>query len=308
MQVLGSLRDDATREYVTCNRGSSTVNVEPLPSPSLAANTRPPCCLTIDRTMYKPEAGALDLEAVRLETVEAMKYALELSAGDTDAAVADSHPDRLRRWCRDLDRDLHCVARILDRVVEQVGEDRAQLVGVAVDEQPAAGERRRHSDHYGVGRQVMTEPARSRDTSPGERGDVDGRAVLEREPLAGYSGLEHLLDGLFAAARCRRASRDRTLAVARRRPRAPAAFRETSRIDAIGVLSSWVTALMNASCCVVATDLAHQEHGVDNDAGDDERKRQDPEHERQHPPRVDDDPADVEGDRRGDQDRRRARR
>ena len=49
-------------------------------------------------------------------------------------------------------------------------------------------------------------------------------------------------------------------------------------------------------------DLTHEEHRVNNDAGDDHRKRQDAEHERQHTPSVDENPADVEGDSRCDQD------
>ena len=53
---------------------------------------------------------------------------------------------------------------------------------------------------------------------------------------------------------------------------------------------------------LVAADLAHQEHGVDDDAGDDQREGEDAEDERQDAPPVDEDPADVEGDRGRDED------
>ena len=42
--------DDEDAAHVV-SRGSSSVNVAPRPSPSLCANTRPPCARAIDRTM-----------------------------------------------------------------------------------------------------------------------------------------------------------------------------------------------------------------------------------------------------------------
>ena len=42
--------DDQDSTHVV-SRGSSSVNVAPRPSPSLCANTRPPCARAIDRTM-----------------------------------------------------------------------------------------------------------------------------------------------------------------------------------------------------------------------------------------------------------------
>ena len=41
----------ATASASPAKRGSSTVNVAPWPSPSLCANTRPPCARAIERTM-----------------------------------------------------------------------------------------------------------------------------------------------------------------------------------------------------------------------------------------------------------------
>ena len=64
-QAVGEMRlvvhdEDAAHADLGCNatasaspakRGSSTVNVAPCPSPSLCANTRPPCARAMDRTM-----------------------------------------------------------------------------------------------------------------------------------------------------------------------------------------------------------------------------------------------------------------
>ena len=61
-------------------RGSSSVNVEPLSSPVLSANTRPPCALGDRAHDVEAEAGALDLRAARLEAVEAIEDAAELRA------------------------------------------------------------------------------------------------------------------------------------------------------------------------------------------------------------------------------------
>ena len=41
----------ATASASPAKRGSSTVNVAPRPSPSLWANTRPPCARAMERTM-----------------------------------------------------------------------------------------------------------------------------------------------------------------------------------------------------------------------------------------------------------------
>ena len=43
--------DDQDSAHQPEVRGSCSVNVAPRPSPSLCANTRPPCALAIDRTM-----------------------------------------------------------------------------------------------------------------------------------------------------------------------------------------------------------------------------------------------------------------
>jgi hypothetical protein len=53
---------------------------------------------------------------------------------------------------------------------------------------------------------------------------------------------------------------------------------------------------------IVAAQLAHQKHGVDDDAGDDEGEGEDTEDERKNAAAVDENPADVERDGRRNHD------
>ena len=79
------------------------------------------------------EPGALHFRSERLEAVEAVEDASELGARNADAGVPDANPRRVGRRARGLHGDQRRSARILHRVVEEVGDRRAQLVDVAVD-------------------------------------------------------------------------------------------------------------------------------------------------------------------------------
>ena len=128
-----------------------------------------------------------------------------------------------------------------------------------------------------------------------------GARCCSADALAGDAGLEHLLDGLLqpvgvgqhdavevAPLRLADLARLQRLQIqANRRDRRLQLVRDG--VDERVVL-------------IVAAHFAHEEHGVDDDAGDDQRKGEDAEDERQDPPPVDEDPADVEGDGCGDQD------
>ena len=46
--------NDQDAAHLFFTRGNSSVNVAPLPSPMLSANTRPPCALAMERTMKRP--------------------------------------------------------------------------------------------------------------------------------------------------------------------------------------------------------------------------------------------------------------
>lgn len=61
-QVRLVLDDQDARHQGLTSRGNSMVKVDPRPSPSLVAKTRPPCCRTTDRTMYSPRPVPLTLD------------------------------------------------------------------------------------------------------------------------------------------------------------------------------------------------------------------------------------------------------
>src|SRR4029453_18105254 len=57
-----------SRPHYEVSRGNSRVNVDPWPSPSLCANTRPPCARAIERTMYRPRPVPLMWRSPRVWT------------------------------------------------------------------------------------------------------------------------------------------------------------------------------------------------------------------------------------------------
>ena len=128
-----------------------------------------------------------------------------------------------------------------------------------------------------------------------------GPRCCSADALAGDPGLQHLLDGLLqplgvgehhaielAPLRLAHLARLQRLEVqANRRDRRLQLVRDG--VDERVVL-------------IVASDLAHEKHRVDDDAGDDQDEGEDAEHERQDPAAVDEDPADVERHRRRDED------
>ena len=127
------------------------------------------------------EAGALDLRAARLEAVKAIEDAPELRLRNADAGILDAHPRRVGRGAGDLHRDLRRAVRILHRVVEQVGDRRAQIVDVAVDD-----ERRPQidaDDDDGVFGEVMSR-ARRVDALLHQPAEIDRRAMFELAAFA----------------------------------------------------------------------------------------------------------------------------
>ena len=101
-----------TRLMTSASGAARAVNVAPRPSPSLCANTRPPCARAIARDDVQPEARALDLpEPARLHAVEAVEDSLELLARDADAAILHADPDRVGRGRRHRHRDADVAAR-----------------------------------------------------------------------------------------------------------------------------------------------------------------------------------------------------
>ena len=74
-----------------------------------------------------------------LHPVEALEDALELFGGDAHPAVLYPDPYGVRCGRDHRDRDPDIAGRILDGVVEEVGDNGRQLLGVAADSWVAVG-------------------------------------------------------------------------------------------------------------------------------------------------------------------------
>ena len=123
----------------------------------------------------------------------------------------------------------------------------------------------------------------------------------QRDTLPGRAGLEHLFDGLLQPVGVGQhgAVEVRALGLG------DVARLERLQIEADGGdrrLQLVRDGIEERILLVVAMQLAHEEHGVHDDAGDDERKGHHAEHERQEAARIDVDPPDVEGEGRRHED------
>ena len=92
---------------------------------------RPPWASTIALTRLRPEAEPSFGPAL-VAAVEALPDARQLVGGNADAGVADAQ-DRVRPVAARLDLDAPAGGRVLDGVVEQVGDHLPHAVAVDVD-------------------------------------------------------------------------------------------------------------------------------------------------------------------------------
>ena len=172
------------------------VNVAPLPSPSLCGEHAAAVLLDDRAHDVQAEAGALDLEAARLEAIEAIEDALELRARDADAAIATRTHTVSGRRRGHLDRDLHprrastsrrcragSRARCAVRRRRRRPADPLASAGV-----PTASRVSAAGDGAAAPSRALARRAPPMST---------GRAVLQRAALAGDAGLQHLLDRLL---------------------------------------------------------------------------------------------------------------
>ena len=139
------------------------------------------------------------------------------------AAVLHAHPDGVRRRRRHRNGDAHGLPRILHRVVEQVGDDGAKLLGVAAHHRRAV--RRLEDDRVWL--QVMPHDGQL-DALGGERGHVHRSARHGLALLADDAGLQHLIDGVMQPRRVGQHDFVELLAAALREPSATAASRDTA--------------------------------------------------------------------------------
>src|SRR5207249_2621936 len=95
--------------------------------------------LDADAAFHPPDELSRDVETqpgpadaareLRIEAIELLEDPPVLRHGDTEPLVADGEANERVVAC-DAEPERAAVRRVLDRVVEQVGEDLAHLVGV----------------------------------------------------------------------------------------------------------------------------------------------------------------------------------
>src|SRR4051812_23803201 len=91
----------------------------------------------------KTEAGAANLpESAAGHTVKALKNCLQFRARNADPSVLHSQDETLLLFYRELDGNINVVARILHRVIQNVGDGGAQIFGIAGHSRTAAVQRR----------------------------------------------------------------------------------------------------------------------------------------------------------------------
>ena len=188
--------------------------------------------------------------------------------------------------------------RILHGVIEEVGDRRAQVLDVAVDD-----ERRLQvvaDDRDGVFREVMPR-ARRVDAFLDQPAEIDRGAMFELALLPRHARAQHLFDGVLQAIGVLQHDAIELLALrvadlARLQRLEVKANRRDRRLQLVGDRVEEAVLLFGDA------HLADQEHRVDDEARDDQAEGGDAEQERRQAPPVDQDPADVEGNGCGDED------
>ena len=172
----------------------------------------------------------------------------------------------------ELDGDLHLRPGVLDGVVHQVRHHRLQIVLVAEHLQRRAVDVPRLAVGQRVRRQVMARP-RQRQALLDDRAEDRPASWLARRSLrAELAGAQHLLDRARAAGRCPRSITPVELLPLRLVDRPVLQrlqiqlHRRDRRLQLVG------DGVDERLVLLVAPDLAHQEDGVEHDAGDDEGK------------------------------------
>ena len=171
-----------------------------------------------------------------------------------------------------LHGDAHLRARVLDRVVHEIRHDRFELVLVAEHEtRPAVGQPFQVGQRFR--RQPMARP-RERQALRHERAHVDRHVAGAPEPRAELAGPQHLFDGAEQPVAVLQHHAVELLAlglvdltILQRLQVEP--HRRDRRLQLVG------DGVDERLVLLVAADLAHQEDGVEHDAGDDEGKDED---------------------------------
>ena len=229
--------------------GNCTVNVLPRPGPSLSANTLPPCRGDHRSDDEQAEARAFDARRHRAgNPVEALEDPLELGRRDADALVAHAQRGRARlSGCSSSTATCTCAPEYLMAL-----STRFETTAFSSSSSPSTRGATRRTQRLAIGQRVVRQVmARAR-----QRQAVLHDGARDR-PARGWRGgawrrrARRAAPARWcpAAGRCPRPSPGRTPAAWPRRSARLCSVCRYSRIDATGVFSSWVTALMNASCC-----------------------------------------------------------
>src|SRR5262245_8681395 len=125
MRVMAyCLLRDQTRQFES-ERGAAAL--------ALALSEHASAMCTSDRPDdVQPEPGSLDIaQASRLDTIETIEDSFELFARDADASILNANPHGVRSWRGDRDGHPHGLSRVLHCVVEEVGDNGAELLGIS---------------------------------------------------------------------------------------------------------------------------------------------------------------------------------
>ena len=234
------------------------------------------------------QAGALDARREWAgDAVEAFEDPLELALLNAGAAIAHADGDVLAADTFGLDGDLRLVAGVLHGVVDQVGDGGADLVEIAADGGFGTG-----AEVQRLGRHAV-QGARAGQALLHDGVQIEARDVELGRGRPGAAGSQHLLDG-----------GQQTIAVLQHDLVELVAL---VFVDGPGLQGFQIQAdggdgsfqfvrdgVDEGVVLFVPADLAHQEDGVQHDAGDDDGDQQDAESEQNSGAPVEQYPADVE--------------
>src|SRR3954468_7827602 len=250
--------------------------------------------LACDRS-HDEQAQAAALPADRdagWNAVEAFKDPFELGRRNADAVIRHADGDIVVMQRLELDDNLGITLRVLDRVVDEIPDRRLQLLGVAQH----GGVRRVLDVLERLGGEVKARP-RQLDALARELPQVEGHPRAAPQHRSGRAGAEDLLDRVQQA-----------IAVLEHDPveLAPLDFVDLARLQCLEIEADRSDRRLQfvrhrvdeRVVLLVAPDLADQEDGVHDAERDDDEEKDRAEHD-QHPlAPVQDQPADIQRDRR----------
>ena len=226
-------------------------------------------------------------------TVEALEDLLQFATGDADPMIDDPDRNLLPLEGREFNLHLDLVEGVLDGIVDQIGDGRAQLLRVSANkgrnfraQMVNEGER--------LGRKVHPLAGQLR-AVPDEQCEVDWGLAPRSSTMPRLTGSQDLLDGM----------------------QEPVVFVEHDAIELLALLLAQLMLLEGfeveadrgnrglqfvcdgvdeAVVLLIASDLPDKVDGVEDQSRNDEEEECDSQHQHGNLPPVEDDPADVEGD------------